>query len=176
MRRVTSRRVTVPVACIRTHLIPHHHEQNCEHLFTPSSSHLSNLPCTSLDEERNSSTSPLLTRMLTTPAVSTCSSTLPHILSLIVLTWLLSYDKPPPYDVTIEDFETCALERLRILAEIESSFARNRSWNEMAAFIDVHCKKYYPLDSSTAKFVDVYSQRRRDHIGHYVLRLAFCRS
>ncbi|KAF9246220.1 DNA primase large subunit [Melanogaster broomeanus] len=87
------------------------------------------------------------------------------------------YDKPPLYEVTLEEFETCALDRLRILAEIESSFARNRSWDELKNVTEAQLKKYLPLSSnSAAATVDVELQRRRDHLGHFVLRLAFCRS
>ncbi|KAJ6630728.1 eukaryotic and archaeal DNA primase, large subunit-domain-containing protein [Mycena sp. CBHHK59/15] len=86
------------------------------------------------------------------------------------------YDKPPLYDVAIEEFETSALDRLRILAEIESSAARNRSWEETKTVTSAQCDKYLPLKSSTALGVDRDSQRRIDHLGHFVLRLAFCRS
>ncbi|KAG8217804.1 DNA primase, large subunit [Butyriboletus roseoflavus] len=86
------------------------------------------------------------------------------------------YDKPPLYEVTLEEFETCALDRLRVLAEIESSFARNRSWDELKSVTDTQCKKYLPLNSNTAITVHLEDQRRNDHLGHFVLRLAFCRS
>jgi DNA primase large subunit len=89
---------------------------------------------------------------------------------------LFSYDKPPLYEVTLEEFETSALDRLRILAEIESSFARNRSWDELKNVTQTQCNKYLPLSSNTATLVDTEGQRRNDHLGHFVLRLAFCRS
>ncbi|KII88643.1 hypothetical protein PLICRDRAFT_111442 [Plicaturopsis crispa FD-325 SS-3] len=87
------------------------------------------------------------------------------------------YDKPPLDDVTIEEFETCALNRLRVLAEIESSFVRNRSPEELREVTKAQCAKYVPLGSSTAKkAVEIDEERRKDHLGHFVLRLAFCRS
>lgn len=87
-----------------------------------------------------------------------------------------SYDLPPAGEVTIEEFETCALDRLRILAEIESSYARNRPWEELKKYTLEQCNKYLRLDASSAIKQDLDSQRRKDHIGHFVLRLAFCRS
>ncbi|TFK76521.1 DNA primase large subunit Spp2 [Pluteus cervinus] len=78
------------------------------------------------------------------------------------------YDRPPRHDVTLEEFEICALNRLRILAEIESSLARNRSWEEMKTQTTQQCKNYLPLDTE--------EDRKQDHVSHYVLRLAFCRS
>lgn len=109
----------------------------------------------------------------------------PHRLNLLV--WctsrlatcsnhLASYDRPPLYNVTLEEFETCAIDRLRILAEIESSLVRNRQWDDLTAVTTAQCKKYLPLNANTAKYVDTESERRKDHLGHFVLRLAFCRS
>lgn len=83
---------------------------------------------------------------------------------------------PPIDDITLEEFETCALDRLRVLAEIESSFARNRSYEDLKTVTLAQCDKYLPLHSSTAKSVDRDAERRKDHVGHFVLRLAFCRS
>jgi DNA primase large subunit len=97
--------------------------------------------------------------------------------AIIISSWYLdSYDRPPLYDVTIEEFETCAIDRLRVLAEIESSFVRNRSWDDLKTVTEAQCIKYLPLNANTARHVDTESQRRKDHLGHFVLRLAFCRS
>lgn len=87
-----------------------------------------------------------------------------------------SYDTPPQFDVTLEEFEECALDRLRILAEIESCFVRNRTHEETKAIVFSQQKKHLPLNSNTAKNADWDSERRKDHVGHFVLRLAFCRS
>ena len=97
-----------------------------------------------------------------------------------------SYEESPLFDVTIEEFETCALDRLRILAEIESSSARNRTWAELAKVTDDQCRKYLPLDSTPKPTLEkrnlnpellmLDEERRRDHLSHFVLRLAFCRS
>lgn len=76
----------------------------------------------------------------------------------------------------MEEFETCALNRLRILAEIESSAARNRSWEELKTVTNAQCLQYLPLHATSAISVDRDSERKKDHLGHFVLRLAFCRS
>jgi hypothetical protein len=90
--------------------------------------------------------------------------------------FLSSYDKSPWYEVTLEEFEKHALDRLRILAEIESSFARNRSWEELKTVTTRQLKEYTPLNSNSASTMDTQTERRNDHLGHFVLRLAFCRS
>jgi hypothetical protein len=99
-----------------------------------------------------------------------------HFCVQLTQSFFCSYDKPPLCDVTLEEFETCALDRLRILAEIESSLARNRSWDELKSVTTTQCNKYLPLHTSAAATIDRESERRKDHLGHYVLRLAFCRS
>ena len=87
-----------------------------------------------------------------------------------------SYDVPPLYDVTIEEFETSALDRLRILAEIESSAVRNRPWDELKKITTTQCDKYLPLHSTVDKGCPLDAERKRDQLSHFVLRLAFCRS
>ncbi|KAF7984020.1 hypothetical protein HWV62_17523 [Athelia sp. TMB] len=117
---------------------------------------------------------------------TTVTKPYPHRLNLLVSEFILnfnttkwsanSYDRPPLYDVTLEEFETCAIDRLRVLAEIESSFVRNRSWDELKAVTTAQSDKYLPLKTDTAKSSETEYERRRDHLGHFVLRLAFCRS
>ncbi|KZS99043.1 DNA primase large subunit [Sistotremastrum niveocremeum HHB9708] len=86
------------------------------------------------------------------------------------------YDEPPLFDVTLEEFETWAIDRLRILAEIESSAARNRTLEELKSVTTAQCNKYLPLNSNSAIGIDRDSERKKDHVSHFVLRLAFCRS
>jgi DNA primase large subunit len=88
----------------------------------------------------------------------------------------LSYDIPPLEDITLEDFEIWAIDRLRVLGEIESSLVRNRPYDEMRSVTTQQCKKYLPLNSSSAISVDRDEERRKDHVSHFILRLAFCRS
>ena len=102
---------------------------------------------------------------------------LPCVLIIPILNFRSpSYDEPPLFDVSIEEFETCALDRLRILAEIESSAARNRSWDELKDVTSKQCRKYLPLNYTSDKRTEFDAERRRDHLSHFVLRLAFCRS
>ncbi|KAI0306506.1 DNA primase large subunit [Multifurca ochricompacta] len=92
----------------------------------------------------------------------------PHRLSL--------YDRPPTEDITIEEFETCAINRLHVLAEIESCYARNRPFDELREITNLQCEKHVPLDHNSAITKDRDSQRRKDITGHFVLRLAFCQT
>ena len=88
-----------------------------------------------------------------------------------------SYDSPPLYDVSTEELETSALDRLRVLAEIESSVARNRSWDELKVVTLSQYMKYLPLNfTKSSTHYDIAAERKRDNLSHFVLRLAFCRS
>lgn len=89
---------------------------------------------------------------------------------------LCLYDQPPTEDITIEEFETCAIDRLRVLAEIESCYARNRPFDELKEITHLQSEKHIPLDHNSATTKDRDAQRRKDTTGHFVLRLAFCRS
>jgi DNA primase large subunit len=86
------------------------------------------------------------------------------------------YDRPPTEDITLEEFETCAIDRIYVLSEIESCHARNRPFEELKEITKMQCEKHVPLDHNSAITKDRDSQRRKDIIGHFVLRLAFCRS
>lgn len=86
------------------------------------------------------------------------------------------------FDVKLEQFEQSALDRLRVLAEIESCSARGRPWDDTKRIVMELCRKHLPLSSNTSggdmeiKNAQRDDERRMDHLGHFVLRLAFCRT
>ena len=88
-----------------------------------------------------------------------------------------SYEVPLRYDVTLEDFEVWAIDRLRAFpGDIESSTVRNRSYNNLRAVTALQCKKHLLLNSNGATSVDCDAKRRKDHASQFVLRVVFCRS
>nr|ASF90196.1 hypothetical protein SPAR05346 [Bartheletia paradoxa] len=86
------------------------------------------------------------------------------------------YNLPPLMDVTLDEFEGWGIDRLKVLAEIEASQARNRSPEELKLLVNAQQNRYVPLSSNTAHKEDLDAQRKKDHVGHFVLRFAFCRS
>ncbi|KAI7893439.1 eukaryotic and archaeal DNA primase, large subunit-domain-containing protein [Mucor mucedo] len=83
------------------------------------------------------------------------------------------YLKPPPMEITIEEFEVFALDRLQVLRAIDTASLRNRDIaQEAKKAIDT----FLPLKSNLSKSDSLYEERRKDHISHYVLRMAYCRS
>ena len=89
---------------------------------------------------------------------------------------LNSYKLPPTADITLEQFEQWAIDRLRILAELEACAFRNRSSAETAEHMKPLLKKYMLLDSNSSASGPerLYNQRQKDHYSHFILRLAFC--
>ncbi|KAI3627176.1 4-nitrophenylphosphatase [Malassezia furfur] len=97
------------------------------------------------------------------------------------------YSVPPVQDITVDDFESWALDRLRVLAEIETASARNQPWSEIKAAIERRANEYLVLRSNAvaqsgavataaAKAKELQRERAKDHVSHFVLRLAFSRT
>ncbi|KAI7905502.1 eukaryotic and archaeal DNA primase, large subunit-domain-containing protein [Cokeromyces recurvatus] len=83
------------------------------------------------------------------------------------------YLKPPPVEITIEEFEQFALDRLKVLRAVEAASIRNEDLKlEISKTVD----QYLPLRSNLSKSEELYEERRKDHISHFVLRMAYCRS
>ncbi|KAK3326241.1 DNA primase large subunit [Apodospora peruviana] len=83
------------------------------------------------------------------------------------------YATPPTADITLEQFEQWAIDRLRILAELEACSFRNKSPVETAAHMKPLLDKYLPLDTNSSSFTQLFAQRQKDHYSHFILRLAF---
>lgn len=94
-------------------------------------------------------------------------------------TRLSFYKDPPRSEITIEEFQNWAIDRLVVLGEIESAVYRNKNAAEINSLIKSMGDKYLPLSANTARALKgdlVEQERRKDHYSHYILRLAFCRS
>ncbi|MCJ1414378.1 hypothetical protein MMC32_000704 [Xylographa parallela] len=88
------------------------------------------------------------------------------------------YDVPPTAEITLEQFEQWAIDRLRILAELEACCFRNKTPTETAAHITPLLLKYLPLYSNTSSSLGPQDEklkleRQKDHYSHFILRLAF---
>ncbi|KAI1342180.1 DNA primase, large subunit [Xylariaceae sp. FL0016] len=86
------------------------------------------------------------------------------------------YATPPTADITLEQFEQWAIDRLRILAELEACSFRNKSAAETAAHMESLLKKYLPLEHNTSASSKLFEERQKDHYSHFILRLAFART
>ena len=74
--------------------------------------------------------------------------------------------------------EIWAIDRLKIIAELEACSFRNKSPAETVAHMTSLLQKLLPLHSNTssshgANDETLRAQRQKDHYSHYILRLAF---
>jgi DNA primase large subunit len=83
------------------------------------------------------------------------------------------YTTPPTADITLEQFEQWAIDRLRVLAELEACSFRNKTPAETAAHMKPLLDKYLPLSASTSGGAGLQAERQKDHYSHFILRLAF---
>ncbi|KAF4121836.1 DNA primase large subunit [Geosmithia morbida] len=83
------------------------------------------------------------------------------------------YTDAPTADITLEQFEQWAIDRLRVLGELEACSFRNRTPAETTAHMKPILDKYLPLDSNSSGSGKLWAQRQKDHYSHFILRLAF---
>ncbi|KAI9668694.1 MAG: hypothetical protein M1829_005307 [Trizodia sp. TS-e1964] len=83
------------------------------------------------------------------------------------------YEVPPTQEITLENFEQWAIDRLRILAELEACSFRNKTAAETDAHIKPLLDKYLPLSSNASSSSSIPVERKKDHYSHFILRLAF---
>ncbi|KAF2132407.1 DNA primase, large subunit [Dothidotthia symphoricarpi CBS 119687] len=83
------------------------------------------------------------------------------------------YVLPPTLEITLEDFETWAINRLKVLSEIEACSFRNRSPEETAEYMKGILDKHLPLRSDSSRSASLQDERKKDHYSHFILRLAF---
>lgn len=85
------------------------------------------------------------------------------------------YDTPPTEEISLEELEQLAIDRLRLLKYIETLSIRQAKDEEFQQKLKAFEDKYVPLHSNDAwKGYSLDEERRRDHLGHYILRLGFC--
>lgn len=80
------------------------------------------------------------------------------------------YEQQPQGEITLEQFETWAIARLKILLEIESGISRNKNLSEIETLIKPQFQKFLPLNNDN--FID----KKKDYYSHFILRLCFCRT
>lgn len=88
------------------------------------------------------------------------------------------YDAPPLEEITLEEFETWAIDRLKILIEIESCLARSKLFRDTEAVVKPLLVKFLPLAAASGSAAEAaqVAERRKDYYSHYTLRLVFCRT
>ncbi|XP_044174076.1 DNA primase large subunit-like [Acropora millepora] len=93
---------------------------------------------------------------------------------------LRMYKEPPTGNITLEEFEEFAIDRLKVLREIETLGIRHkRGSDDYVRAMKESLKKFLPRSyklSFEGHVEEILSERKKDHISHFILRLAYCRS
>ncbi|XP_051880584.1 DNA primase large subunit [Pristis pectinata] len=88
------------------------------------------------------------------------------------------YEQPPTGDISLQEFESLAVERLKLLKSAENigiSYIRgSEAYNKK---LETEFRKLkFPYRIVSEEKLDDYEMRRKDHISHFILRLAYCQS
>ncbi|XP_030800976.1 DNA primase large subunit [Camarhynchus parvulus] len=85
------------------------------------------------------------------------------------------YLEPPTESISLVEFESFAIDRLRLLKVVENlGVSYVRSSDEYKTKLEFELRKLkFPY---RALAEDDYEARRKDHISHFILRLAYCQS
>jgi DNA primase large subunit len=87
------------------------------------------------------------------------------------------YKLPPTTEITLDQFETYAIDRLKILIEINNLQSQGTSYIDTMKLMSERVKMLMPLHPlNTIEPELLLDERRKDHYSHFILRLAFCRS
>lgn len=87
------------------------------------------------------------------------------------------YNVPPTQEITLDQFETFAIDRLKILIEINNLQSQGTNYGDLVKLMTERVKLLMPLHApGTIEDELLLEERRKDHYSHYILRLAFCRT
>jgi DNA primase large subunit len=95
--------------------------------------------------------------------------------AMVDLPRLSFYTDPPQEEITIHEFESWALDRLQVLKAIETASLRSRREEDAKAQLLQTVNRYLPL-STNLESKDALAQRKKDHVSHFILRLAFAKT
>ncbi|XP_046357002.2 DNA primase large subunit-like [Haliotis rufescens] len=92
------------------------------------------------------------------------------------------YSLPPEETISLQEFEEFAVERLKVLKAVETASVRHvRGSTEYVAYLEKEIKNTKFKSLLKVSYggevkEDETDARRLDHISHFILRLAYCRS
>ncbi|KAM6166735.1 DNA primase large subunit [Erethizon dorsatum] len=85
------------------------------------------------------------------------------------------YLEPPSENISLIEFENLAIDRLKLLKTVENlgvSYVKGTEQYQSKLEAEIRKLKF----SFRENLEDEYEPRRRDHISHFILRLAYCQS
>ncbi|KAJ2795841.1 DNA primase subunit pri2, partial [Coemansia guatemalensis] len=91
---------------------------------------------------------------------------------------LTLYERAPELEVSIEEFEAFALDRLQVLRAIEDAQLRGKGEDDVRKRVNEALDRHLPLHTNRSRLPprQLVGERRKDHVSHFILRLAFSRT
>ncbi|KAG0230815.1 hypothetical protein BGW42_000680 [Actinomortierella wolfii] len=90
------------------------------------------------------------------------------------------YLEPPLLEISMDEFEQCAFDRMQILTTLQNSQMRGLTPQQLDETMAEAFEKYMPMTKTSpdepVSHELLVNERLKDHISHYILRLAYCRS
>ncbi|CCH62548.1 hypothetical protein TBLA_0H02640 [Henningerozyma blattae CBS 6284] len=78
------------------------------------------------------------------------------------------YNIAPTQEITLDNFEIWAIDRLKVLIEIETMLSRSKNIRDIETSVKPILNKYLPMNTA--------EDQEKDYYSHFILRLCFCRS
>ncbi|PIA15282.1 DNA primase large subunit Spp2, partial [Coemansia reversa NRRL 1564] len=91
---------------------------------------------------------------------------------------LTLYERAPELEVSVEEFEAFALDRLQVLRAIEDAQLRGKGEDDVRKRVNEALEQHLPLHTNRSRLSprQLVGERRKDHVSHFILRLAFSRT
>ncbi|XP_062318980.1 DNA primase large subunit [Osmerus eperlanus] len=93
------------------------------------------------------------------------------------------YGQPPTENISLHEFETFAVDRLKLLKTVENlgvSYLKTSDQYSKKLDTEISTLQFpyraYAEDKKTKTGASEYEKRRKDHISHFILRLAYCQT
>ncbi|XP_055008189.1 DNA primase large subunit, partial [Boleophthalmus pectinirostris] len=92
------------------------------------------------------------------------------------------YGQPPIENISLTEFETFAVERLKLLKTIENLGVSYVKLSDQYAkkleseFKNLNFPYRVEVDDRKTQSLSEHEKRRKDHISHFILRLAYCQT
>ncbi|MGH0161878.1 UNVERIFIED_CONTAM: hypothetical protein FKN15_041768 [Acipenser sinensis] len=90
------------------------------------------------------------------------------------------YGQPPTENISLSEFETFAVDRLKLLKTVENlGVSYVKTSDQYATKLEGEFRKLhfpYRVETDEKSLDTEYDKRRKDHISHFILRLAYCQT
>ncbi|KAJ1513337.1 hypothetical protein HMI54_003883 [Coelomomyces lativittatus] len=86
------------------------------------------------------------------------------------------YVRPPEHEISIEEFESFALARLKLLKALETASLKSKTEDDLKLTLTEAEATYMPLHPNNADIARLDEERSKDHVSHFILKLAYAKN